>query len=56
LPLYLAFFQLVHDALCRGRALLSDLVAVLVMMRPTIPDPDKSEQRYAQAHVDMSLF
>ena len=30
LPLYLAFFQLVHNARCRGRALLGDLVAVLV--------------------------
>src|SRR4051794_23190119 len=30
LPLYLAFFQLVHNARCRGRALLGELVAVLV--------------------------
>ena len=30
LPLYLAFFQLVHNARCRGRALLSELVAALV--------------------------
>ena len=30
LPLYFAFFQLVHDARCRGRALLGDLVAALV--------------------------
>jgi transposase len=30
LPAYLAFFQLVHNARCRGRALLGDLVAALV--------------------------
>jgi transposase len=30
LPLYLAFFQVVHDARCRGSALLGDLVAALV--------------------------
>jgi transposase len=30
LPLYLAFFQLVHNARCRGRALLGELVAALV--------------------------
>ena len=30
LPLHLAFFQLVHDARCRGTALLGGLVAALV--------------------------
>ena len=30
LPLYLAFFQLVHNARRRGRALLGELVAALV--------------------------
>ena len=30
LPLYLAVFQLVHDARCRGRALLGELVAAVV--------------------------
>ena len=30
LPLYLSFFQLVHSARCRGRALLGELVAALV--------------------------
>ena len=30
LPLHLAFFQVVHNARCRGRALLGDLVAALV--------------------------
>jgi transposase len=30
LPLYLAFFQFVHNARRRGRALLSSLVAALV--------------------------
>ena len=30
LPLYLAFFQFVHNARCRGKALLGELVAALV--------------------------
>jgi transposase-like protein len=30
LSLYLAFFQFVHNARCRGRALLGELVAALV--------------------------
>src|SRR6201989_1881262 len=30
LPLYLAFFEFVHNARCRGRALLGELVAALV--------------------------
>ena len=30
LPLYLAFFQFVHNARCRGRALLGELVTALV--------------------------
>jgi len=30
LPLYLAFFQFVHNARCRGGALLGELVAALV--------------------------
>ena len=30
LPLYLGFFRFVHNARCRGRALLGDLVAALV--------------------------
>ena len=30
LPLHLAFFEFVHNARCRGRALLGDLVAALV--------------------------
>ena len=30
LPLYLAFFEFVHNARCRGGALLGELVAVLV--------------------------
>jgi len=30
LPLYLAFFQFAHNARCRGRALLGELVAALV--------------------------
>ena len=30
LPLYLAFFQLVHNARCRGKALLGELVTALV--------------------------
>jgi transposase-like protein len=30
LPAYLGFFQLVHDARCRGKALLGTLVTALV--------------------------
>src|SRR3954454_17427009 len=30
LPLYLGFFEFVHNARCRGRALLGELVAALV--------------------------
>jgi transposase len=30
LPLYLAFFEIVHNARCRGRALLGELVTALV--------------------------
>jgi hypothetical protein len=45
LPAYLGFFQLVHNARRRGRALLSTLVATLVV--PAIlatPKPGKSHR------------
>jgi len=37
LPYYLALFEFVHNARCRGKALLSPLLAALL---PTTPKPD----------------
>jgi transposase-like protein len=43
LPLYLGFFQFVHNARRRGKALLGALVAALVALpKPNTPEPNKS--------------
>ena len=48
LPLYLGFFQFVHNARRRGKALLGSLIEALVTEpAPITPEPDKSHLVYS---------